>query len=200
VEAVIEQLLGIGPDERIALEDRVRLPGTEVQDRGFSSREPLLRIVGATVLHRRPDHVLETGVQRGNTSSVLLHAMREVGNGRLVSIDLPGVRGAPVVTGELVAPELRDRWDLRMGPSRKLLPVAAAELDPVDLSIHDADHSYQAQVDEFRQVWPHLAPGGLLVCDDVWTPSILDFADEVNVTPMLVRRGDSDAVGIVVHP
>ncbi|WP_320670755.1 class I SAM-dependent methyltransferase [Patulibacter defluvii] len=200
VETLIEQVLGVDAAGREALEGQLEHPEQAAGDGSFASRGPLLRIVGTTVLARRPETVVETGVQRGYTSAVLLAAMERVGTGRLISIDLPGIRDAEVTTGELVPDAVRHRWDLRLGPSRRLLPEALAEAGTVGLSIHDADHSYRAQVEEFRAAWPHIASGGLLVCDDVWTPSITDFANEVGVHPALVVRGPSDAVGVLVKP
>jgi predicted O-methyltransferase YrrM len=199
-EQAIERVLGIDAATREALESQMQLPAQASGDGSFASRGPLLRIVGATVLHAQPDVVIETGVQRGYTSAVLLAAMASQDHGRLISIDLPGLRDSDVVTGELVVEELRGRWDLRLGPSRKLLPAALEEAGQVGLSIHDADHAYVAQVAEFRVAWPHIASGGLLVCDDVWTPSIPDFAAEAGVEPLLVVRGPSDAVGVLVKP
>jgi hypothetical protein len=199
-EALIERVLGIDAARREELEGQLEQPERATGDAAFAFRSPLLRIVGAIVLERCPDVVVETGVERGYTSAVLLAAMRRSGQGRLISIDLPGLRDSDITSGELVPDELRDRWDLRLGPSRKLLPAALAEVGEIGLSIHDADHTYAAQVEEYRTAWPHIRSGGFLVSDDVYTPSITDFAAEVGVDPLLVSRGPSDAVGLLVKP
>lgn len=135
----------------------------------------------------RPDRVLETGVWKGITSAYMLEAMRRNGNGgRLVSIDLPtfnaegmvnadGVRDRIHVdrvgdTGILVDPEMRtgsDRWSLRLGDAKELLPKALAELGEIDLFYHDSEHSYSHMSFEFSAVWPSLRRGGLLVSDDI---------------------------------
>ena len=38
---------------------------------------------------------------------------------------------------------------------------------PVDLFLHDSDHSRENQLREFRLMWPALREGGLLIADDV---------------------------------
>jgi predicted O-methyltransferase YrrM len=37
----------------------------------------------------------------------------------------------------------------------------------IDMFLHDSSHSYRHMLWEFRQFWPHLRDGGLLVSHDV---------------------------------
>ena len=74
--------------------------------------------------------------------------------------------------------DLRGRWTLRLGDSRSLLPAMAAELAPIDLFVHDAMHTYSAQLREYRAAWPHLCSGAVLVSDDVGNPAFVEFANE----------------------
>ena len=43
---------------------------------------------------------------------------------------------------------------------------------------------------EFRQAYPHLRSGGLLLSDDAkWNPAFLEFAREVTATRAKILRG-----------
>ena len=103
------------------------------------------------IVMRKPQRVIETGVWHGVSSYVLLSAMKDVGTGRLISIDLPPLnRGARVEVGNVVPHHLREHWSLRLGASDQFLATAISERSGVDLFIHDSDHSYRNMMMEFR--------------------------------------------------
>ncbi|MGH9279341.1 MAG: class I SAM-dependent methyltransferase, partial [Acidimicrobiales bacterium] len=80
-----------------------------------------------------------------------------------------------------------------------LLPALAQDMAPVDLFVHDGDHSYAGQFEEYHNAWPHLAAGGSLVSDDVHTPAFTDFAAEVGARPYLIAPPRHNAaVGFLV--
>lgn len=60
---------------------------------------------------------------------------------------------------------MRDRWTLRHGDSRALLPDALA--GGVDFFLHDSEHTDEHQTFEHELARPGLAPGGVFVSDDV---------------------------------
>jgi predicted O-methyltransferase YrrM len=176
-----------------------RLPG---DDSAWAPRVPLLHLAGLIVAALAPAHVVETGVERGYSSAVVLQALERAGTGMLHSIDMPRAGLAPGTrAGAAVPAELRARWDLRLGPSRRVLPALLAELPPIDVFLHDADHTRAAQLAEFRRVWPHLRRGGVLIADDIANTSLLEFAGDVGVTPrVLVRERFMDVIGVLVKP
>lgn len=150
----------------------------------------------------RPRAVVETGVCSGVSSAYLLRALAENGTGHLHSVDLPelealvghgpgGSATRPVAlvpegkeAGWAVPEELRERWTLHRGRTRDLLPGVLEAVGPVDLFLHDSEHSYENMVWEYRTVWPVLRPGGWLVSDDVWwNGAFRDFAAEVTGSP-----------------
>lgn len=123
-----------------------------------------------------PELVLETGVNTGRSSLVILNALKENGKGRLVSIDLPspdrtreqgGGDVADKGPGQLVPETLRKGWDLRLGDARQLLPESLEELGSPDLFIHDSDHSYDHMLWELKTAAAVMKPGGLLMADDL---------------------------------
>ena len=90
----------------------------------------LCRAVWCTVLHTRPEIVIETGVAHGVTSRIVLEAMNENDHGHLWSIDLPYPfdHRLHVQTGAAVTDACRPRWSYLEGSSRQRLPPLIAEV------------------------------------------------------------------------
>lgn len=113
-------------------------------------------------------NVVETGVCYGVTSSYLLQALQNNGEGRLHSIDLPplGKSGDDYI-GWFVPKGLCERWSLIRGTSAKFLGPLLQELETIDLLVHDSQHTYGNMRMEFRLAWPTLRSGGVLIADDI---------------------------------
>ncbi len=128
----------------------------------------LARLCYAIARAKRPKVILETGVCYGVTSAFLLKALSINGEGELHSIDLPPLgRDADEFVGMLVPQELRHRWALHRGTSRRLMPQLLPKLAPLDMFVHDSLHTYRNMRDEFALAWSALGPGGVLVSDDI---------------------------------
>jgi hypothetical protein len=165
-----------------------------------------------------PDVVVETGVCNGVSSLAILHALDHNGHGQLHSVDLPfradedldefraetfdDYGGAAIPAdrdpGWIVPDRLRDRWDLRIGKSQHELPQLLPEIGPVDVFLHDSEHSHPCQMFEYELGWHHLGNGGLLMSDDTsWTDAFETFIDV---------RGDgaaarpADGMGVIRKP
>lgn len=149
------------------------------------------------VRHRHPELVVETGVASGFSTSYILQGLHDNDFGRLVSIDLPttnpdgyvncdGKRDQVHVTskgsvGEVVPDSLRSRWELRISDARTALPSLLDRNEQVSLFWHDSDHSYSHVKWELETVWPHVAPTGVVLVDDIsWSRAFTDFCDSVN--------------------
>jgi D-inositol-3-phosphate glycosyltransferase len=168
----------------------------------WNARVELLRVLGAVVRLLRPRVMIETGVALGFTTAVALRAMADNGEGHLYSIDLPHPQyehDRPV--GDAVPPELRDRWTLELGDSRRLLEPLARRVAPVDVFLHDALHTYSSQMREYTTIWPHLRPGGVIASDDVDNPAFVEFAEQVGCEPHLVLGPSRpSAIGLLRKP
>ncbi len=115
----------------------------------------------------RPRTVVETGVAYGLSSAFILQALQVNGQGKLYSIDLPPLGKNPdAAVGMLVPDELKQRWELHRGTSRRQLPGLLRDRT-VDVFVHDSLHTYRTMRWEFDAVWPHLRPGGVVLSDDV---------------------------------
>lgn len=144
----------------------------------------------------RPRVILETGVFDGLFTACFLkgleqNALRDGIEGRVVSIDLPAYEPVAASTtryprrthlppgcdpGWIIPDSLRGRWTLHKGDSRELLPRVGAELETVSLFFHDSLHTYDHMMFEFKEIWPRLAEGGILLSHDVhWNRAFRDF-------------------------
>ncbi len=116
----------------------------------------------------KPQVVVETGVANGVTTSFVLKALAMNRQGQLWSVDLPplGWRANEHI-GKLVPSELKSRWHLRRGSSKRVLAPLLSDLQQIDLFIHDSLHTYANMRSEFEVAWPYLRPLGILIADDV---------------------------------
>jgi hypothetical protein len=127
----------------------------------------------------KPDLIIQTGVASGVSSSLILFALDKNAKGKLIDIDLPnrnehGYRyydgtidtvftPEGMQPGWLVPNKLRKRWDLRLGPSKEILPT----IEKCDIFYHDSEHSYQNMMFEFEWAYAHLSDLGILASDDI---------------------------------
>ncbi|PZG12796.1 class I SAM-dependent methyltransferase [Micromonospora craterilacus] len=123
----------------------------------------------AIVRARRPQHVVETGVDKGLGSCVLAAALlrntAEGHPGRVSSIDINPEAGYLA----RVAP-WSEVIDLVIGDSVESITALQR---PVDLFLHDSDHSRKYERREFDAVEPKLAPGAMLLTDNVTHTNVL---------------------------
>jgi predicted O-methyltransferase YrrM len=116
----------------------------------------------------RPRIVVETGVAYGVTSTYILKALSENGEGELQSVDLPPLaRDADKYVGYFIPAELRGRWTLNLGPAKKLLPNLLQRAQKIDMFVHDSLHTYHHMRWEFETALSALRPGGILIADDI---------------------------------
>ena len=123
----------------------------------------------AIVRARKPQHIVETGVDKGLGSCVLAAALlRNAADGhpgRVSSIDINPEAGYLA----RVAP-WSEVIDLVIGDSVESITA----LDrPVDLFLHDSDHSRAYERREFDAVEPKLAPRAMLLTDNVTHTNVL---------------------------
>lgn len=156
-------------------------------------------LIYVLVRHARPEVVVETGVGPGGTTAFILLALHHNGKGKLYSIDLPGNDAVIYPTlgkafnvhipeglqvGWLVAPWLKDRWELTLGDSRERLPEVLRAVGRVDIFMHDSLHTDEHVMMEFEAVLPSMNETGILLCDDVkpsWSMAFLTLCDRLGV-------------------
>lgn len=174
---------------------------------GWDDADPgLARAAWCLTRHLRPQTVVETGVARGLTTSVVLQALQANGIGRLFSIDLPPSldRGRFVdQTAAAVPDRVKPRWTPVQGSSRRRLPELLTRLGSIDLFIHDSCHSYRNMRFELGLAWNALRPGGFMLADDVHRNSAFgECAFRVRPAPCIVCASDDGKglFGVIQKP
>jgi hypothetical protein len=129
----------------------------------------LCRAIWCTARHTLPDFVIETGVAHGVSSRVVLEALGHNDRGHLFSIDLPHPLDHRLhsQTGIAVTEDCRPRWTYLEGSSRQRLPSVVAQVEHVDLFIHDSLHTAENTLFEMEQVAAKMPPGGVMLVDDI---------------------------------
>jgi predicted O-methyltransferase YrrM len=144
------------------IENHPALPTVHHGDRG------LARLCYAICRAIKPTYVVETGVAYGVTTSFLLRALAENGQGALHSIDRPPFDDvAASRVGALVPNALRERWTLHRAASRRILPQLLPALGQIQLFLHDSRHTYRNILWELETATPFLASNGVAVADDI---------------------------------
>ena len=87
----------------------------------------------------------------------------------------------PEKVGVCVSKNLKKRWNLILGDSKKELPKLLSSLKSIDMFLHDSKHTYEHMMWEFDTIWPSLSDDGVLVSDDTnWNTSFVDFSSKVD--------------------
>jgi predicted O-methyltransferase YrrM len=134
--------------------------------------------------------VVETGVASGWSTLAVLLAMRELGTGTLVSIDMPYAKlGNESYVGCAVSAELRAPWTLIRKPDREGLAQALRLVPSLDLAHYDSDKSYEGRTWAYERLWRALREGGVLISDDIEDNfGFRDFARSVERQPWIVEK------------
>lgn len=163
----------------------------------FAMETAHLRLLYKVVRLAKPAHVVETGVADGTSTRTILAALAANGTGRLTSIDVADD------VGSLIEPALKSRWELVVLPqsgTRAAFRARLQQLRPVDIFLHDSDHTYGWQMFEYRLGYDALRPKGLLLSDDV--DGSFAFIDFVTGLPArsYVCVGSRKVMGLVEKP
>jgi predicted O-methyltransferase YrrM len=186
--AAVERLMEEEALERLLIELAVYQPSSHTWEMGGPA---FLHACYAIVRILQPRVVVETGVGHGYSTAVVLQALEENGEGMLRSVDLPVFRpGVRRHVGGAVPPRLRfSRWQLQVGPDKRVLPRLLQGLGPVNFFHYDSDKTYGGMSRTLRLVWDHLSPGGVLMVDDVDAQdAFLEFCEERALEPRVVLK------------
>jgi len=133
------------------------------------------------VRERKPKVAVETGVGNGLSARLILEAMERNGKGNLYSTEVSRK------VGELIAGRCAKRWRLSVGPRGTVLSRTMTRLGKIDLFLHDSDHSYSNMVFELNAVQGRLAPGAVVMSDDVSAnDAFMEFAQKLDAQPRII--------------
>jgi hypothetical protein len=168
---------------------------------GWDDADPALaRAAWCITTHAQARTVVETGVGRGVTTRVILEALERNADGHLFSIDQP-----PLVDLELraeiaaaVPEDLRSRWTLVEGSSRRRLESVLKAIGGLDFFLHDSMHSRRNMTFEVQTAWPMLKPSGFVLMDDIERNDAFNsFADEIRTEHQSLIVSADDGRGLI---
>ena len=155
----------------------------------------LMRLVGEL----GPRSALELGSGLGVSGAYQGAALKRNGaGGGLVTLEVSEQRAELAREGfrEL---GLADTVELRLGDIAQTLPGVLDELAPLHYAFIDAEHTEHATIAYFDSLAPHLAPGAVVVIDDVTYPEPSRRAwRAISRRPAVARAVWLGRVGVVV--
>jgi cephalosporin hydroxylase len=106
----------------------------------------------------KPNHVVETGTDKGLSACLLAAAVLRNERGRVTTIDINDDAGF------LIRGAYAEVIDLRIGDSLEVLK--GLDADDVGLFIHDSWHTREHELAEFDAITDHLVDGALMLSDN----------------------------------
>jgi predicted O-methyltransferase YrrM len=128
------------------------------------------RLLMRLVRELAPRSCLELGTAFGISGSYLAAGLELNGAGGLTTLE--GAEDwAQIAAQSFSELELDGRVEQRVGPIADSLASLLPAVGPVDLAFLDAEHQAKPTLEHFAAMLPHLAPGAIVVLDDVdWPP------------------------------
>jgi hypothetical protein len=119
----------------------------------------------------QPEHVVETGTDKGLGSCVAAAALLRNGNGRLTTVDKnPNA-------GFLVVPPYSNVTELHIGESLDILHGLST---PVDLFLQESWGTFEHEVSELEEVTPHLGERAVVLNGRPGTYSLAHWAERTD--------------------
>ena len=117
----------------------------------------------------KPEKVVETGVEKGGSTYMLLKSLHANGMGHLWSIDREmyySYEGRLVaLMGPLVTDDLKARWSFILGNAQKILGGILQRTGNLDAFMALQGHTYEVQKHEGDTAWPCIKSGGIFMLD-----------------------------------
>ena len=180
------------------------------QQRRFSraaSLGPKGRVLYTVAKVMQSTQVVELGTYLGMSAMFLLEALETAGpDAHLTTVELSSEFYARA--SALIHSQFNGRASCINGRTQEVVPNLARTLSGVDLLFHDAGHSGEAYVRDFLAAEPFMAPGSVMLFDDIrWfdralmstDPKCYDGWMEVTRHPRVRRAGEIDGyMGVVL--
>lgn len=138
----------------------------------------------STVRAKKPNVVMETGVEDGFSTAIILNALNLNKKGKLISIEVSND------VGRLVKNMNVSRWQLRVGPPKVTLKNALSKEKEIDIFIHDSDHRTENIMFELGNAIKKMAKGGYIMCDDVQEENFMKFVSDFKLNAKLISSYD----------
>ena len=183
-----------GPPGRFAMGHRETTIGVACE---FMSLPPawcvlLMRLVREL----SPRSCLELGTGLGISAAYQAAALDLNDSGALTTLEGAGA-WAKLAKEGLAALGL-DRATVRVGPIGERLEAELDRSEPLDFAFIDAEHQADATLDQFTAMLPSLAPGAVVIVDDVDWPEMKRAQDTIGRHPRVSTSVSVGRLGISV--
>lgn len=144
-----------------------------------------------------PRTSLELGTGFGISGSYQAAALELAGRGRLVTLDI--AQWADEAERGFAELGLAARVELRRGDIDQVLPGLLEDVAELDYAFVDAEHTEDATISYFDALSPYLAPGAVVVVDDVtWPEGGKRAWRAIRHRPGVARSVGLGRVGVIV--
>jgi hypothetical protein len=134
----------------------------------YNADHSLAILCYAFVRWLKTEIVLETGVGYGISSSIILTALQYNGVGELISIDLLHLGDYKGNFIGLAVPHvLGEKWTLKLGNTRRLLPEIVNNLPKIDMFLSDSANIYTLKKFEFEQIFKKMNSKGVCLFNNI---------------------------------
>lgn len=184
------------PDER-GLSDAERSAEASVATTWMSMPPVLGALLMRLVAELRPASCLELGSAFGISTAYQAAALELNAGGRVTGLDIEGM--VAIATPALARLGLESRVELVGGRIEETLAAAVASASPIGLAVLDADHTEEPTVSAFERIAPALAPGAVVVVDDIgWTDGMRRAWRRIAADPRIAAAVSVKRAGIAV--
>jgi predicted O-methyltransferase YrrM len=129
------------------------------------------RILTTIVRFTQSDRCLELGTAYGMSALFILEALKARGTGAHLTT-LEGGELPFSLSSKILTNRYGNRVSCEFGRTQQALVKMATYLEPLDFLFHDAGHSREDYIRDFRTLLPVLAPGAVVLIDDIrWEDS-----------------------------
>ncbi|MGH7719991.1 MAG: class I SAM-dependent methyltransferase [Gemmatimonadaceae bacterium] len=124
------------------------------------------RILTCIIRYMRSERCLELGTAYGTSAAFMLEALKSRGDaGRLATVE--PAEPQFTLASTLLERRYGGRVSCHRGLSYEVIPSIVQSLQRVDFMFHDASHTGEDFIRDFDAVEPALAPGAVVMFDDI---------------------------------
>jgi predicted O-methyltransferase YrrM len=130
-----------------------------------SSTPRVGRLISCIVRTMRSKECLELGTAYGMSALYILDMVKNNGGGRLTTVE--AFEPQFTQASRMLEQRHGDAVRAHKGWTAEVLPALVPTLAPIDFLFHDAGHSRKDYLDDFALIEPILAPGAVMLMDDI---------------------------------
>lgn len=125
------------------------------------------RILNTVVRIMRSKKCLELGTAYGMSALFIIEALKSIGEATSHLTTVEGLELQFLLASKMLNTRYGDQVSCHLGFTEDVLPELVKSLGKIDFMFHDAAHSKEAYIRDFNLVLPILAPGSVVLIDDI---------------------------------